>query len=275
MEVIYLTHLSTLKNLEPHVMAIGFFDGVHLGHQALFKHAKEQARKLGIKSSALTFSPHPDEVIKGDSNRKYLTPLQEKITKISQCGIDKLYVMKFDRKFASLPPMDFINKYIIGMNVKHVVVGFDFTFGFRAQGNTKVLERESFKGDFELTVVPQKTYLNTKISSTETRKLLGKGNVEIVPHYLGMNYQVKALIDESSQMDNTFSVDITDRYILPKPGIYEVNIIINKEVCVGEFTILTNFKNELIIYDLETSDLKEELTIEFLNRLRVKRAVLV
>ncbi|MEI3612161.1 FAD synthetase family protein [Pseudogracilibacillus sp. SO30301A] len=275
MEVIYLTHLSTLKNLESHVMAIGFFDGVHLGHQELFKQAKEQARKLGIKSSALTFNPHPDEVIKGDTNRKYLTPLQEKITKISQCGIDKLYIMKFDKKFSSLPPMDFINKYIIGMNVKHVVVGFDFTFGFRAQGNTKVLERESFKGDFGLTVVPQKTYIDTKISSTETRKLLREGNVEIIPYYLGMNYQVKALINEPSQLDNTFSVNISDRYFLPKPGTYEVNIIFKNEVYVGEFNVLTNFKNELIIYDLETSDLKEELTIEFLNRLRVMRAVLV
>lgn len=274
MEVIYLTHLSELKNLESHVMAIGFFDGVHLGHQELFKHTNEQARKRGIKSSALTFSPHPDEVIKGDSSRKYLTPLQEKIKKISQCGIDKLYVMKFDKPFASLPPMDFINKYIIGMNVKHVVVGFDFTFGFKAQGNTKVLEAESLKGDFGLTIVPKKTYVDTKISSTETRKLLNEGNVETIPYYLGMNYQVKALINGSNRTNSTFSVTITDRYLLPKPGIYEVNIIINNKVYNGEFN-LTDCKNELNIFDVNYSDLKEELTIEFLNRLRVKSVVLV
>lgn len=274
MEVIYLTHLSELKNLESHVMAIGFFDGVHLGHQELFKHTNEQARKRGIKSSALTFSPHPDEVIKGDSSRKYLTPLQEKIKKISQCGIDKLYVMKFDKPFASLPPMDFINKYIIGMNVKHVVVGFDFTFGFKAQGNTKVLEAESLKGDFDLTIVPKKTYVDTKISSTETRKLLNEGNVETIPYYLGMNYQVKALINGSNRTNSTFSVTITDRYLLPKPGIYEVNIIINNKVYNGEFN-LTDCKNELNIFDVNHSDLKEELTIEFLNRLRVKSVVLV
>src|SRR5690625_811943 len=125
MEVIYLNHLSKLDGIKDHVMAIGFFDGVHLGHQQLLQTANRLAKTKGIESSALTFSPHPDEVIKGDKNRKYLTPLQEKIAKIAACGIEKLYVMNFDKHFASLPPTDFMEKYIVSMNAKHVVVGFD------------------------------------------------------------------------------------------------------------------------------------------------------
>src|SRR5699024_206983 len=160
MEVFYLTHSSELKNLESHVMAIGFFDGVHLGHQALFQHAKDKAAEQQMKCSAFTFSPHPDEIIKRDSDIRYLTPLEEKIDKIRKCGVDQLFVMNFDKAFASLPPLDFIEKFIAGMNVKHVVVGFDFTFGFKAEGNTTLLAEESNKGKFGLTVVPKKVYRN-------------------------------------------------------------------------------------------------------------------
>lgn len=275
MQVTYLTHASQLTYMEPHVMAIGFFDGVHLGHQALFKHAKKHAKRKGIKCSALTFSPHPDEVIKGDSNRKYITPLNEKVKKISQCGIDHVFVMEFDQAFASLPPTTFIEKYIHGMNVKHVVVGFDFTFGFKAHGDTKLLEDESVKGDFGLTVVPKKTYLHTKISSTEIRKLVLEGNVDLVSHYLGTNYQMKGtLIDHMYHIENTFKVEVNERYILPEPGTYAVKVLMDQEVYDGELTIQTSLENDLYIYDLKNSNMSE-LTIEFLNRLRVKNAVLV
>lgn len=273
MEVFYLTHSSELKNLESHVMAIGFFDGVHLGHQALFQHAKDKAAEQQMKCSAFTFSPHPDEIIKGDSDRKYLTPLEEKIDKIKKCGVDQLFVMNFDKAFASLPPLDFIEKFIAGMNVKHVVVGFDFTFGFKAEGNTTLLAEESNKGKFGLTVVPKKVYRNSKISSTATRKLVNEGNVEHIPHYLGMNYQIKAIVDDTKS-DNNLSVVASDRYMLPKRGMYEVEVVIGNETYSGELRLL-RANHELFIYDFNRSHAKEELTIKFLNRLRVKKTVLV
>src|SRR5690625_3609027 len=120
MEIQYLTSAHHLKVCEPHVMAIGFFDGVHLGHQQLFTKARIVAQELDIKSSVFTFSSHPNEVINGEQNRKYITPLREKMKKIATCGIDKAYVMEFDQSLASLLPFDFIKKYIIDMNVCHV-----------------------------------------------------------------------------------------------------------------------------------------------------------
>src|SRR5699024_1962980 len=82
MEVIHITQASKQFNKVAHVMAIGFFDGVHLGHQELLNHAKSLAEKNNVLFTALTFSPHPDEVIKGDKNRKYITPLPQKIEKM-------------------------------------------------------------------------------------------------------------------------------------------------------------------------------------------------
>lgn len=145
MEVINLTHLDDQISQKPHIMAIGFFDGVHLGHQELLNRAKELARKQNVLFTAMTFSPHPDEVLKGNKNRKYLMTLPEKIKKMEAMGVDKLFVMEFDRTFASFLPADFIQRYILNSNTKHVVVGFDFTFGFKAQGNTQLLQKESKK----------------------------------------------------------------------------------------------------------------------------------
>ncbi|MFD2132521.1 adenylyltransferase/cytidyltransferase family protein [Pseudogracilibacillus auburnensis] len=274
MEVIYLDHTSKLKDIEPHVMAIGFFDGVHLGHQELFERAKKHAKANGILCSALTFSPHPDEVIKGEKNRKYITPLQEKITKIAQCGIDRLFVMKFDKKFASLPPKDFIHTYITGINTNHVVVGFDFAFGCKAQGNTDLLKKMSQKGDFGVTVIPKKTFLNTKIGSTETKRLVYDGNVDLVPHFLGEYYEVHARVKKKFDEENVFNVEIHHQYILPKQGTYEVSILIDHGTYYGEITIQPNVENELRIDEYENPN-DQALKIAFLNRLAVKSAVLV
>ena len=273
MEVIYLDDTTQLNDVTEHAMAIGFFDGVHLGHQKLFDAAKMYAKRKGIKSSALTFSPHPDEVLKGDKNRKYITPLQDKIDKIAACGIDKLFVMKFNRKFASLPPIDFIHRYIIGMNVKHVVVGFDFTFGFKAEGNTKLLEKLALQTRlFDVTIVPKETYLHTKIGSTETKKLVKQGKVDIVPHYLGEHYVVRAQTNHICY--NILYVDVDKQYILPENGVYAVKIQTDQGTFYGELTIEPYSENELIIYELENPNVKA-MEITFLNRLTVKNAVLV
>lgn len=273
MEVIYLTHATELKDVEPHVMAIGFFDGVHLGHQALFKKTKKIAAELGVKSSALTFSPHPEEIIKGDVNKKYLTPLKEKIRKISECQLDKLYVMKFDKPFASLPPTNFIDKYIGGMNVKHVVVGFDFTFGFKAAGDVDLLCKLSKEKEYEVTVVPKITYQNEKISSTLIRNLLAEGNVELIPYILGNHYQIKATLQTLGTAEDAFTVTMLDPYMLPKHGTYEVNIYENGHVHDGELVHAIDGQMTLYAKDLKCRNVEQ--SIVFLSRLKVKETVLV
>ena len=273
MEVIYLTHATELKDVEPHVMAIGFFDGVHLGHQALFKKTKKIAAELGVKSSALTFSPHPDEVIKGDVNRKYLTPLKEKIRKISECQLDKLYVMKFDKPFASLPPIDFIDQYIVNMNVKHVVVGFDFTFGFKAEGDAPLLRAQAVEKGFQVTVVPKITFQNEKISSTLIRKLLAEGNVELIPYILGVHYEIKATLQQLAENEDHYAVTTTAPYILPKHGKYKVNIYENENVFEGELVYSSDGKVTLYAKGLNCQNVEQR--IAFLSRLKVKETVLV
>lgn len=266
MEVIHVTHASEQINTEPHVMAVGFFDGVHLGHQELLNRAKSLAAENNVLFTALTFSPHPDEVIKGDTDRKYLTPLPQKIEKMETLGVDKLFVMRFDETFASLPPADFIKEYIVGTNTKHVVVGFDFTFGYKAQGNTLMLRKESKQQQFGLTVIPKKTYLDEKISSTLLRELIGNGDVDMVPYYLGSHHQVKVKAEQQINAER-FKIWMFDSYILPKPGIYYVKISDGERTVHGEFLRYSYAEtdNEIVVTG-QHDYMNEELSIVFLNK---------
>jgi riboflavin kinase/FMN adenylyltransferase len=89
----------------------------------------------------MTFDPHLNEVIKGEKDRRYLTPLASKIEKMAAIGVDKLFVIHLNLPFASLTALEFINQYILGLKAKHIVVGFDFTFGFKALGTVDYLQK--------------------------------------------------------------------------------------------------------------------------------------
>lgn len=273
MEVVHLTHASEQINTEPHVMAIGFFDGIHIGHQELLNHAKKLAMENNILFTAMTFSPHPDEVIKGVEDRKYLMTWNQKKEQMAAMGVDKLFVMKFDRTFASLLPADFIKRYILGMNTRHVVVGFDFTFGFKAQGNTEYLHKESSKSQFGLSVIPKKTYLNEKISSTLIKGLIQEGKIDQVPYYLGSSYKVNATMITHQQTGNVM-IKPWNKHIFPNPGSYYVEVVIGKKTIQGELHQYSHAEmdNELVMSE-PCNALKKDCTLVFLRQHASARTV--
>ena len=275
MEVINLTHLDDQISQKPHIMAIGFFDGVHLGHQELINRAKELARKQNVLFTAMTFSPHPDEVLKGNKNRKYLMTLPEKIKKMEAMGVDKLFVMEFDRAFASFLPADFIQRYILNSNTKHVVVGFDFTFGFKAQGNTQLLQKESKKSGFGLSVIPKKTYLQEKISSTLIRRLVMEGNVNVVPYYVGSNYEVSVNI-LPYKINGNIVVQPSDKSIFPRPGTYVVKVKQGTTTLHGEFYQFSDSRADNVLKLNEPAyELGDVCSIEFISRVNVSESLSV
>ncbi|MFC4557889.1 FAD synthetase family protein [Virgibacillus kekensis] len=270
MEVIYVTHPMKRINTDEHVMAIGFFDGIHLGHQELLNRARQLARNNDVLFTAMTFSPHPDEVIKGDKERKYLTPLEQKVEKMAEFGVDKLFVVTFNKTFASLSPTDFINEYIIGTNTKHVVVGYDFTFGFKAKGNTEFLYTESNKHGFGLSVVPKKTFMGKKISSSLLRELLQDGDVDAIPYHLGEPYSVKVRVVQQI-WPGIVKVQVADNFLLPKKGSYHVEIVNGNRIIIGQFD-RDSYTDELIITGLNDCIVKE-VSIAFLSMVASARTV--
>ena len=180
METIHLTQPSEepIDGAGEKVMALGYFDGVHLGHQEVIKTAVNIAHSKGQKAAVMTFHPHPSVVLKKmDKRSDYLTPPEEKAKLIKALGVDLLYFVRFDSAFSQLSPQAFIDQYIIRLNVKHVVAGFDFTYGRMAKGTMETIKQES-RNMFAVTTVPKLVINDHKVSTTHIRELILAGKME-------------------------------------------------------------------------------------------------
>nr|WP_028399025.1 bifunctional riboflavin kinase/FAD synthetase [Ectobacillus panaciterrae] len=234
MKLIHLTHPHQMKTdeAEPAVMALGYFDGVHLGHQKVIQTAKKIAADCGFKSSVMTFHPHPSVVLgKKEAHVEYITPLQAKARILEQMDIDTLYVVKFDEAFASLLPQQFVDDYIIRLNVKHVVAGFDFTYGRLGKGTMETLPFHA-RGEFTQTMIEKVELHEEKVSSTLLRKMIREGRMKDIPSVLGRFYTVEGIVVHGDKRGRqigfpTANIEAVDAYILPPTGVYAVRMKVN------------------------------------------------
>jgi len=230
--IIHLTQPpeEPIDNADEKVMALGYFDGVHLGHQQVIKTAVNIARSKGQKSAVMTFHPHPSVVLKKMTKRSdYLTPSEEKIKLMEELGVDLLYVVHFDLAFSQLSSQTFIDQYIIRLNVRHVVAGFDFTYGRMAKGTMETIEQES-RGVFAVTVVSKLTINDQKVSTTQIRTLIFSGELKEAQVYLGRPYRMTGTVVHGDQRGGaelgfpTANVRVDDAYVIPDQGIYAVRM---------------------------------------------------
>ena len=222
------------QEFPPLSMALGYFDGVHLGHQEVIKEAKKQADQKGLSAAVMTFDPHPSVVLgRNVQHVQYITPLTEKIKLIEDLGIDYLFVVNFTLDFANLLPQEFIDQYIIGLNVKHVVAGFDYTYGRMGKGTMETLPFHS-REDFTYSVVPKFVDSNEKISSTRIRTLLREGETALLPKLLGRFYTTTGIVIHGDKRGRTIgfptaNIGLTQEFIIPRLGVYAVKIKIDNE----------------------------------------------
>lgn len=208
----------------PSVMALGFFDGVHIGHQSVINTAKQIAAGKGLKLSVMSFFPHPKEVLEGKTV-SYLTPKAVKESIFASMGVDTLYLVKFDMDLARMSPAEFIRNYVVASGAVHVVAGFDFTYGSRGKGNMQTIAEDG-GGRFEVTEVPKAELSGQKISSTLIRESLEQGNIQLVTACLGKYYETAGRISKvrlaGKRQSLTLDVAIMPYYSLPAYGSYEV-----------------------------------------------------
>ncbi|PEY41280.1 bifunctional riboflavin kinase/FMN adenylyltransferase [Bacillus cereus] len=236
MKIIHLTHPHKQNKIElpPTVMALGFFDGIHLGHQRVIRTAKKIADERGCKSAVITFHPHPSVVLgKKEAHVEYITPLCIKGKVIADLGIDMLYVVKFDESFAGLLPQQFVDEYIIGLNVKHVVAGFDYSYGRLGKGTMETLPFHA-RGEFTQTVIEKVEFQEEKVSSTALRKLIRNGEMEQIPSILGRAYTVEGTVVHGDKRGRqigfpTANVALSEEYLLPPVGVYAVRLKVHDE----------------------------------------------
>jgi riboflavin kinase/FMN adenylyltransferase len=217
------------NDFPPLSMALGYFDGVHFGHQQVILEAKNQAEEKGLYSAVMTFDPHPSVVLgKNEKHIQYITPLEEKIEIIKELEIDYLFIVHFTTEFANLVPQEFIDQYVIGLNVKHVVAGFDYTYGRMGKGTMETIPFHS-RNQFTFSVIPELTNNHEKVSSTRIRHLLKEGRTVEIPQLLGRFYTTSGIVIHGDKRGRTIgfptaNIAMEDDYILPPLGVYAVKI---------------------------------------------------
>ncbi|MEW5068152.1 bifunctional riboflavin kinase/FAD synthetase [Bacillus subtilis] len=288
MKTIHMTHPHHLIKEEQakSVMALGYFDGVHLGHQKVIGTAKQIAEEKGLTLAVMTFHPHPSHVLGRDKEPKDLiTPLEDKINQIEQLGTDVLYVVKFNEVFASLSPKQFIDQYIIGLNVQHAVAGFDFTYGKYGKGTMETMP-DDLDGKAGCTMVEKLTEQDKKISSSYIRTALQNGDVELANVLLGQPYFIKGIVIHGDKRGRTIgfptaNVGLNNSYIVPPTGVYAVKAEVNGEVYNGVCNIgykPTFYEKrpeqpsiEVNLFDFDQEVYGAAIKIEWYKRIRSER----
>ncbi|WP_428908619.1 bifunctional riboflavin kinase/FAD synthetase [Niallia sp. Krafla_26] len=287
MKVCYLEYPHHVKREEISqlVMALGFFDGIHLGHQKVIKTAKEEAKARGLKSAVMSFDPHPSVVLgRSVKHVKYITPLEEKIRLLSSLEVDYFFVVRFTEAFANLLPQEFVDHYLIDLNVKHVVAGFDYTYGRLGKGTMETLPFHSRK-QFTFSVIDKLQFGEEKISSTLIRSHIKDGEMDQLLPILGRYYRTSGTVIHGEKRGRkigfpTANVDIEPQYLLPPTGVYAVKFKIAATGKVYNGVCNVGYKPtfhkekadkpsvEVYIFDFEGSIYEEKVTVIWYRRLR-------
>jgi riboflavin kinase/FMN adenylyltransferase len=199
--------------MKPAIVTIGNFDGVHLGHQMLLRQVVDRARALDLSSFAVTFDPHPEQVLFPERKLPYLSTSGERCEMLRACGIDNIWVCPFTTELARLEPEDFIRLVIEQQPIAELWVGADFAMGRGRRGTIAVLADIGSHLGWGLHMVPPYSLEDQTVSSTAIRTLLAAGAVRGAADLLGRNYSAPG--DLSS--DGLLSVD--PLRALPRPGV--------------------------------------------------------
>lgn len=213
----------------PTAVSIGNFDGVHLGHRALFARLKEVAADTGLLTGALTFEPHPREFFSPQTAPVRLSTLREKLELISDCGIDFTYVAYFNARFAALSPDAFVEQLLVEMlKIQYLIVGDDFHFGVRRQGDFAFLREAGKHFGFVVESIRSVISEGERVSSSAVRQALEEGKMERASQLLGRPYTMHGQVVHGAGRARGFGVATANILIkhstLPLRGVFVVEV---------------------------------------------------
>ncbi len=209
----------------PAVVALGVFDGVHLGHREILGAAVTRAREGGMVAVACTFEPHPTEVLQPGRAPAPIATLDERLELIGATGADTTVVLPFTRALAAIEPETFVKDVVLQrLRAREIVVGFNHTFGRGARGNARLLEDLARQLGFRVDVVPPRIVDGVPVSSSEIREALRLGDVERAGRYLGRPYAIKGTVESGAGRGRTLGFPTAnirpDRPLLIATGVY-------------------------------------------------------
>ncbi len=264
------------------VATIGNFDGVHLGHQAVFRNLRERAAALGLPATVITFEPQPQEFFTPESAPARLTRMREKLHAISEAQIDRVVLLEFGPRLAHMAADEFVQRLLVdGLDVRYLFVGDDFRFGQGRSGDIEMLRAVGREHGFEVESMHTFSLGEERVSSTRIRELLVRGELETASHYLGRPYRICGRVGHGDERGRTIGFPTANidlhRKVSPVHGVFAVRVgglgdeqlpgvanIGNRPTVRGDSRHLL----EVHLFDFNRSIYGAHLEVEFCKKLR-------
>lgn len=273
-----------IKDQKPTAVALGFFDGIHLGHKALIDEMINIAKKRNFESCLVTFRQHPLTLVFPKFAPKLLSSNDEKIDVLGEMDIDKLVFIEFSEEIMNYEPEEFIREILVKkLNAKTIVVGFNYNFGKKGQGTPEILIELKDKYGYDVKVVNPVEKDGQIISSTFIRNLVVNGKVDQAEKYLGRKFSVKGEVVRGKGLGRqyaipTANITVEEEHILPDAGVYYTNILVKGVKYEGLTNIGYNptfenhpFSVETYIYDFDEDIYGETVELIFNKKIRKEK----
>ena len=286
-----IINLSDNQNNQFHqncCLTIGNFDGIHIGHKAILSQVINHAKINNCHSALLTFDPHPIFTLnKKITNNFLITNLKQKQKILKDCGLDYLFIINFDQEIANLSANSFIKKFLIDqLNIKHLIIGYDFIFGKNKSGDANLLRQAATKYQFNFSQVSAQVsnFKNNDqqiYSSSLIRQLINQGKIKQANKLLGHDFSISATVIKGQQQGRTIgfptaNLKLDEKIIKPKYGVYHVKAITKDGTmhnAIANFGIRPTVNNNQEILEVHIPNFKnniyhQNLTINFIDFIR-------
>ncbi|KAA3596253.1 MAG: bifunctional riboflavin kinase/FAD synthetase [Calditrichaeota bacterium] len=281
-----LKNLSELENFtDKTALTVGTFDGVHLGHRLLLEKLSQKAERKFLKTALVTFSPHPQEILK---NKKkpigLLSNFEEKVFLLEKTGLDILFVIPFSLEFAQTSAVDFCKNYLIqGLNASEIIVGYDHAFGKNREGSLQTLKDLSVEFDYGIELVEEFNLEGHKVNSTTIRKLIAEDNLQKVNQLLGYEYLISGKVTNGDQRGRvlgfpTANLKMNPNKLLPTDGVYAVRVAHKSKDYNGVLNIGSrptfygqSRSVEVFIFDFDEEIYGENLRLSLVEKIRSEK----
>ena len=275
-------NITKIPKSDFNIATIGSFDGIHIGHKKILQTLTKTAKKNNGKSILITFWPHPRYVLKKNNDYKLLTSLDEKIKLFEKNKIDILYIVDFSLKFSKFSANKFIENILLEkLKINCLLIGYNNNFGRNREGNIRYLEENKKKFDVDIISIPKQSVDKISISSTKIREYLNNGKINSANRLLGRKYSINGKIVRGNGIGRkinfpTANIEIDEpKKLLPKSGVYAVEVILNKKIYLGMLNIGYNptIKNEkksieVNIFEFSEDIYNNKISINFIRRIR-------
>ncbi|MFH1288212.1 MAG: bifunctional riboflavin kinase/FAD synthetase [bacterium] len=263
------------------ILAVGNFDGIHLGHQAVFREMEKEKNKLNGQTVILTFEPHPLKFLSPEKELLLLTPFHEKMKLLEKFGIDMVICVPFTKEFSGISAENFIkNTLYDNLKISSIFVGEDFNFGKDKKGSYELLKKYCNKFGFKVNIINTISLNNIVVSSTNIRKFLLQGDIETANKLLGRPYSIRGKIIHGKGLKMEIPTATLEPHheLTPGQGVYAVKVEFRSKKYPGAANIGHTYPYqtykptiEINIFDFNKTIYNEFIKVEFLNFIREEK----